>query len=373
MLFLDSFICLYNSVILNKNMKKIILILVFLITPICFYGQSKKELSKRNSELISEYNELVERYNALYEKHSVSFETPENYAKSIFKLLKNKNKDEAFKLLFSLDNSNYFSDKLNEKIKEEADEDTLSIRDWVQKSLNDESEKSFEKVYYEGVNLGINWQSADFQKSTFTIDYEEKLDTYLIEDLKVFFKSSNKEYYFRIKGVFIIDDKPNNWELRGPYDIQAEKLKKEIRERETQERKKQKEIELKNKPYTPWGVRVNGENWSYRDKTFTEFRAKIVNDTDHVVDRVKFQLSIYTGAEYSGGTKSFSRTYDLSYYVPKGYSMGGRENLSLEPGDIQEVQIQELRDFFLGEDISNQKNWYTKTKILEVYPKNNKN
>ena len=253
MLFLDSFICLYNSVILNKNMKKIILILVFLITPICFYGQSKKELSKRNSELISEYNELVERYNALYEKHSVSFETPENYAKSIFKLLKNKNKDEAFKLLFSLDNSNYFSDKLNEKIKEEADEDTLSIRDWVQKSLNDESEKSFEKVYYEGVNLGINWQSADFQKSTFTIDYEEKLDTYLIEDLKVFFKSSNKEYYFRIKGVFIIDDKPNNWELRGPYDIQAEKLKKEIRERETQERKKQKEIELKNKPYTPWG------------------------------------------------------------------------------------------------------------------------
>ena len=28
------------------------------------------------------------------------------------------------------------------------------------------------------------------------------------------------------------------------------------------------------------------------------------------------------------------------------------ERLYLEPGDIQEIQIQELRNFFLGEDVS---------------------
>jgi hypothetical protein len=47
------------------------------------------------------------------------------------------------------------------------------------------------------------------------------------------------------------------------------------------------------------------------------------------VDRVKFQFSIFTGAEYSGATKSFSKTYDLYYYVPKGYSSGGSKKLSL--------------------------------------------
>ena len=82
-------------------MKKTLLILVFIITPFYFYGQSKKKLRKmysdltiEHSDLTVEYNELVERYNALYEKYSVSFDTPENYIKSIFKLLKNKNKDE---------------------------------------------------------------------------------------------------------------------------------------------------------------------------------------------------------------------------------------------------------------------------------------
>jgi hypothetical protein len=172
--------------------------------------------------------------------------------------------------------------------------------------------------------------------------------------------------------VLIINDKPYNWVLTNLVDIEAKKLENQKKEKEELERKKQEEIEFKNKPYVPWGLKIRGANWSYREQTFTEFRLKIVNDTDYYVDRVKFQFSIYTGAEYSGGTKSFSKTYDLSYYVPKGYSEYDRKKLSLEPGDTQEIQIPELRDFFLGEDISNQKNWYTKTKILEVYPKNNK-
>jgi|TARA_B110001469_G_C9588841_1_gene292153 hypothetical protein len=358
-------------------MKKIILILVFLTTPIYFYGQSKSELRKKNSELISENNKLVVNLNqlqdvisALKEKHSVSFGTPEDYAKSIFKLLKNKNKDQASKLLFNLDNSEYFSDKLSLEIKKEAIEDSLSIRDWIQ-NWNDKNFDSFDKVYYNGINLGINWQNAIFQKSEFTIDYEDDIDTYQINGFKVFFKSSNKDYYYRISSVFIINDKPINWKLRGPYDIQAIKIKKERKEKEAKERKEQKEIELKNKPYTPWGVSIRGSNWNYIDKTFTEFRTKIVNDTDHYVDRVKFQFSIYTGAEYYGGTKSFSKTYDLKYYVPSGFSSGGSERLKLEPGDVQEIQIQELRGFFLGEDVSNQKNWYIKTEIIDVFPKHN--
>ena len=337
-------------------MKNILFTLALLIS-FASFGQSKKELRKRNSELISEYNELVDKYNSLYEKHSVSFDTPENYAKSIFKLLKNKNKNEAFKLLLSMDDSNYFSDKLNEVLKEEADQDSLSVRDWIQRELNDNSKKSFDKVYYEGINLGINWQSAVFTKAEFNIEYDADIDTYSIDDYLVFFKSSNKDYSFRIKDAFIINDKPKNWRIRGPYDIQAQKLKQEIRERESQERKKQKEIELKNKPYTPWGLSVGKTNWRYNlsdKKTFTEFRIKITNNTKFNVNKVKFQLSISTDSQ----GKVFGKTFD--------------ERVYLEPGDVKTITISELYDFYIGEDVSNQENWDIDHKVLDVFPKHNK-
>lgn len=337
-------------------MKKILFTLALLIS-FASFGQSKKELRKRNSELISEYNELVEEYNSLYEKHSVSFDTPENYAKSIFKLLKNKNKNEAYKLLLSTDDSNYFSDKLNEVLKKEADRDSLSIRDWIQRELNDDSKKSFDKVYYEGINLGINWQSAVFTKAEFKIEYEAKLDTYVIDDYSVFFKSSNKDYSFNIGETFIIDDKPKNWLLSGLYDIQAQKLKQEIKERESQERKKQEEIELKNKPYLPWGFSVGKTSWSYElsDKMrFTEFRIRITNNTKFYVNKVKFQVSISTDSQ----GKVFGKTYDESVY--------------LEPGDVKTITISELNYFYVGEDVSNQENWDIDHKVLDVFPKHNK-
>ena len=116
-------------------MKNKILILVFLTVHLSSYGQKKKELiqmyDKLNVEhnnLKYEHNNLKNDYNLLIEKHSLSFETPEDYAKSIFKLLRDKNKTEASKLLFNLDNSEYFPDKLNISLKKEAMEDSISIQ-----------------------------------------------------------------------------------------------------------------------------------------------------------------------------------------------------------------------------------------------------
>ncbi|MBT6235212.1 MAG: hypothetical protein HOI49_03860 [Bacteroidetes bacterium] len=363
-------------------MKKTFLVSALLVIPFYFYGQSKKELIKANNDLtykfnvlLEQNNELNEKYNALKEKHSVSFDTPENYAKSIFKLLKSKNKNEASKLLMSIDDSKFFPDKLSKAFSEAADEDSISVSDFIQ-NWNDDSKKTFDEAYYGGLNMGINWQSAVFTKAEFIIEYDAKIDTYVIDGYLVFFKSSNKDYSFRIKRAFIINDKPNNWRIRGPYDLQAQKLEKEKREKERLERVKQKEIELKNKPYTPWKLYVGGTNWSYspdNKETFTEFRCKITNNTEHVVNRVRFRVSIYTGAAYKGGTKVFSKTYDLNRYSPKSsicYSC--TQVLSLQPGDMQEIQIPELKDFFLGEDTSDDNKWYAKYEILDVFPKHNK-
>ena len=108
-------------------MKNKILILVFLTVHLSSYGQKKKELiqmyDKLNVEhnnLKYEHNNLKNDYNLLIEKHSLSFETPEDYAKSILKLLRDKNKIEASKLLFSMSDSIYFSDKLIKAIKDDG-------------------------------------------------------------------------------------------------------------------------------------------------------------------------------------------------------------------------------------------------------------
>lgn len=363
-------------------MKKTFLVSALLVIPFYFYGQSKKELIKANNDLtykfnvlLEQNNELNEKYNALKEKHSVSFDTPENYAKSIFKLLKSKNKNEASKLLMSIDDSKFFSDKLNKAFSEEADEDSISVSDFIQ-NWNDVSKKTFDEAYYEGLNMGIKWEDAIFTKAEFKIEYDAKIDTYVLSRFLVFFKSSNKDYRLIINRAFMINDKPINWELDGIYDLQAQKLEKEKREKERLEREKQKEIELKNKPYTPWKLYVGGTNWSYspdNKETFTEFRCKITNNTEHVVNRVRFRVSIYTGAAYRGGTKVFSKTYDLNRYSPKSsicYSC--TQVLSLQPGDMQEIQIPELKDFFLGEDTSDDNKWYAKYEILDVFPKHNK-
>ena len=337
------------------------LILLFLLTTnLLVFGQSKKELRRNIYSLTSKYDELNEnyikldkKYNALKEKHSVSFDTPENYAKSLFKFLKSKNKNEASKLLLSLDDTNFFSAKLSKVLKKEADRDSISVSGWIQ-NVNDESKKTFDEVYYEGLNLGIKWEDAIFTKAEFKIEYEDDLDTYAIDNYKVFFKYSNKDYYFRILDAFIINDKSNNWDLFGLYDIQAQKLKEEKREKERLEREKQKEIELQNKPYSPWNLSVGKATWMYYDedkKTFSNFKVKISNNTKFYVKTVKFRVSIST----DGQGKVFSKTYNKSVF--------------LEPGDVKTIPITELSNFYVGEDVSNQDNWDIDSDLIDAYPK----
>lgn len=110
-------------------MKNKILILVFLTVHLSSYGQNKKELIQNydklnveHSNLKNEHNNLKSDYNLLIEKYKVSYDTPDDYAKSILKLLRDKNKIEASKLLFSMSDSIYFSDKLIKAIKDDGDD-----------------------------------------------------------------------------------------------------------------------------------------------------------------------------------------------------------------------------------------------------------
>lgn len=363
-------------------MKKLLFLLVFI--PLVSFGQSKKEIieqleksrsidNQRIIELQNQNKLLVNENNLLKEKlKKGTFDTPENFAKSFFKLLKNKNLSEASKLLLNINDSIYFSDKLNEAIKEAAKEDSITIKEFFQE-FNNASKESFDEVYYEGLNMGINWQNAIFEKATFNIEFEDDIDHYGMDDLKVFFKSSNKEYSFRIRRVFIINEKLYNWDLRGGIvDIQTEKEEKEKKEKEAEERKKQREIELEKKPYVPYGFKIGKNSWRWnkekRPQTFSSFYLKFTNDTEHIIDEVKFQLSIYTGS-YNSDYKVFGKT--ITYVKGQGLrNNSGFIYFNLDPGDVLEIEIEELSGFFLGEDIDGSK-WRYKVKILEVFPKHN--
>lgn len=349
--------------------------LLFLVFSNELFAQNYMELSKK--ELQIEYQKklsLIDRINqelqsstkqneklqfdlnSLIEKHSVSFDTPEDYAKSILKLLRDKKKDDARKLLLRLDKPGGISNKLNEAIIEEAKEDSLSVSDWIEK-INLESLNSFDKVYYDGINLGIDWRNVVFQNTEFKIAFDDNIDTYGLKNFKVFFKAINKVFYFRISEALIINDKPFNWRLSGPYDFQAENLEKEKIKKEAEENERQRKIELENKPYTPWGLSVGKADWNYyleSKKTFTSFRVKVTNNTAYRVDRVKFQVIIYIGG-IDSNYKYFAKTYD--------------QRIVVEPGDVITIDIPDLSDFYLGEDISNQDNWWIDCKVLEVYPK----
>jgi hypothetical protein len=373
------------------------LILLLLILPLISFGQKKKDLIKQleysrsiNLKEIKKSLELEKKVKTLESRLEVkneeiellneklkkgTFETPENFAKSFFKLLKNKNLNEASKLLFNANDFDNFNQKFQNFLNKKIKKDSITLYEW-QKGVNDEAIESFEEAYYDGLNMGIDWPDAVFKKATFKIEKDNELGIFLIKSFRVFFTSSNKEYYFNIRNIFLINDMPYNWRLGSVVDIAAMN-KKEAVERENEQRKEKikREKEL-NKPYTPYGLKIGGTNWSYnkeKPKKFTEFRCKITNDTEYTVDRVKFRVSIYTGAAYRGGTKVFSKTYDLESYCARGsYNCDyDKENLEILPGDMQEIQIGDLRGFFLGEDTNDDDKWYVRYEVLEVFPKRN--
>ena len=85
-------------------------------------------------------------------------------------------------------------------------------------------------------------------------------------------------------------------------------------------------------------------------------------------------MSIFTGSssKYSSykGQKRFSKTYDLESYLPRDQVYGSKK-LILYPGDTQEIVIPDLRNFYLGEDVTGDGNWYVDYEVIEVFPKHN--
>ena len=254
-------------------------------------SQELKSLATQNKELTSQIDSIIE-------KNKISTETPEAYAKSIFNILKDNRRDDASVLLLSFEDYEALGDKIKDKIKEDANRQGISVSDWFE-GYNFECMSSFDETFLEGINLGISWQNAIFIKTEFDIRPNDGMPEVRFE---VFFKSNDKDYYLGVKDANILNGKLINWKLRGIKDIEANKLEQERIKKEEEEVERQRKIENENKPYTPWNLTVGKAAWRYYQSdlsTFSEFTVKISNFTEYRVNRVKFQISIYTGGSYS--------------------------------------------------------------------------
>ena len=308
-------------------------------------SQELKSLATQNKELTSQIDSIIE-------KNKISTETPEAYAKSLFNILKDNRRNDARGLLLSFEDYEVLEEKIKENIKVDANSKGISVSDWIE-DYNFKCMNSFDKAVLEGINLGISWQNAIFIKTEF--DIQPNNDQ--VVSFEVFFKSNDKDYKLGVREAFNLNGKLINWELRGIKDIEASKLEQERYKKEKEEAERQRKIENENKPYTPWNLTVGKAAWRYYQSdlsTFSEFTVKISNFTEYRVNRVKFQISIYTGGSYSN-YKYFGKTYDK--YV------------EVNPGDVITIDIPDLVDFYLGEDVSNQDNWRIECTVLEVYPK----
>ena len=308
---------------------KTLLSLIIILTSFLGFSQSKKDLIReleqkkmtisqlKNDKTIlnSKVYELREKILKLQSQLSTNFDNPQNYAESFFKILSRKDMMKAEKLLLSVEKLNYFPDEVIKEVKDDAKRDSISIEKYI-KNLNSEALKNLEDVYYDALNMGIKWNSETKYKN---VEFNISDGDYGMRELrlKIFFDDydfklkRNKNYYLKIDDIFLINDEFIFFDLGPLVDIEKEK-------NEIEKKKKIEEERLKNKPYKPYGFKIGKSNWSYYEKqTFSEFRCILTNDTQHLVNRVKFRISIFTGA-----SSKYSSRY--SPPLPKDFSASPR-------------------------------------------------
>ena len=362
----------------------------FLLHTLSLHGQSRKTLKKNidvltskyevlnrryatleksNNKIIAAFNELDQKYNILdikyielkkkydqcLEEDSSDLGRPENFAKSMFNLIKHNNKNKLSEFLVNFDDyTNYFPEEAQQKLKKRANRDSISITK-ILNEYNIESLQDFERVYYEGINYGINWNDAVYAKSKIKVQYREKINLYEIE-YSIYFTYAEREFYFEMEGL-IINDKPKVGRFSKLIDIKAQELLKEQKERLKIQRKKELEDERKKQPYRPLRLFIGKSTWTYykdRKSTFADFDIKVTNNTQFYVKSVKFRISISTDSQ----GKVFSRIYD--------------RNVELLPSEIKQLRIPDLSNFYLGEDVTTHlEKWNITCELLEAYPKHN--
>jgi hypothetical protein len=335
-------------------MKNIIIIILSICSLSSSIAQSKKEiiqeltiensyLKQKNLELNEKNSELNEKINLLdkvildlrKELEVDKVETPQEFGKTLFNLFISQRLSKYPELQFQLKDTIYLHSKSVDTLKL----DIIKIQ------------RNFLEFYLEGINKGIDWNEAKYDRFEFEIS-EPNEDTY-INNLqgKFYFTFKGNKYSFE-NGDSILE----NGKWRGYIFSDL------VNESEELENEKKAKLERLNKPYIPRGLKFGNIVYSYNSKevnpkTMYGLRIPIENNTRYEIDEIKFQFRIYENDQLI-----------LSKNITVGEYLYYRFDSKLESGEKEIIELHDLGDIFIGSGVKNNK-WTYEVELLEVSPK----
>lgn len=226
-----------------------------------------------------------------------------------------------------------------------------TLVDWM-RSLNNATEfqnyteKQIEEIKaWRKKSIELNFHSSNIEYLRTELDSVESWHSTRI-DLNVYFLKDKKEHFFKLIEVYSLDKKWAAYRVTPPTNQEeVDRLAKEKRERESK------------KPYIPYGLYCSYGNWEYkyaRPETFSNFFVTLKNTTSYDFKRVKFRVRIYKNATYEK-TEVFSKVIEKSE--------------SIYAGDVVRFEIFELRDFYVGINITNKNNFSFGVEIVDAKPR----
>lgn len=218
------------------------------------------------------------------------------------------------------------------KYAEYLDKQESQVKDWRKKAIDlDLKNRQVEFLRTELDTVETLWSKRLWSKR---------------KDLTVFFLIDKKEHFFVLRDVDSLNNKWTAYSLSEPTN-------KEEQEKLELEKRKATALE----PYTPYGIYFTGCNWKYkyaRPETFTNFYVTLKNSTSNTFKKLKFRVKIYKGEGY-GRTEVFSKVIE--------------KNETVYADDVVRFEIFELRDFYVGINITDKDNFSWDAEIVDAKPR----
>lgn len=322
-------------------MKNIILTLIAICSFSVSNAQSKKEiiqeLTIENTNLKQEISTLNDKIaslnaeiNSLKKELTVDkIQTPQEYGKTLFDLFVTQRLNKYPELQVHLSDTIYLNAKRY---------------DSIEKTMNSLQTK-YLRLYFDGINKGIDWSKAQFDRFEFEIS--EPDDVFFTNYLKgtFYFTYNGNRYSFYNKFSILVNGKWKGYNFESLVN-ETEELAKE----------KKEEQERLNEPYKPYGVDFKGVIYKSANKEMFDIKLSIQNNTDYVIDWMKFQLQFYDNKDLI-----FSKNIILS-------NDANDFDNKLEPGENEIVKLTDINEVFINSGVDNKK-WDWKVKLIEVKPK----
>lgn len=262
---------------------------------------------------------------------SKDMKNPDNFSEYLFDNLVNQKTENVQSLYLSEKDKERVTDTLLNGFFNNAITDSDYKKEYLERQ-----EKEIKDWYKIAIDKGITSKNTSYLRTEIdTIESGER-NSY---NLKIFFLLNNKENYFIATDI---DKMKDGWTIYGiepPTTIEDEKKR------------------VENLPYKPFGLYFTSWNWQYKYASitsFSEFFVTLSNQTGNDFERIKYRVTIYD-------TKNGNRTQVFSKILER--------NEKIYNGDVVRFEVNELRDFYVGVDVSNKNNFECDAEIVDAKPR----